>query len=607
MKNLAKAALVGCLLTTSLFLAGAADAQTPARLTARQVRELGYWGGRYPDLAKLANPPIGSVRPELRKLEKLVREIVATMYPTAFKDFQLTVSIYPTQKPAIFVVQPEWPLTGEEPRSPFLHKLLGFDAKKPMYELGIGLGLVNKLETVDQLAFVIGREVARLYDGQVEERPDREKLSAWWGAQAHESVSDFKSVEKMLGKYDLEAAVQALVRLSEQFTEKPHDVIAMLIAGFDGKQHEGVRISQTQAHVGYLRRVSADAQPRRQVPLPPEAHIYKNPREVAMPMHTPETLAQAERYVQQFITRVLLKNEPYGALDLGFFGSSNEDSPYKKFNMKYPPFRRPKLEDLQRIMYQGVDRIMSSRVSVQTKGNALLQFMISMGQAQTFLRPEFNKKSKLFLERHANQALARPFVVAILRLKEQGWDPKLTTDLYFKGQSEVSIMKASRPNSMVSDMNSGVLVGSAFLAALSRFETGRTIIGELVRSDLTRFPGETVERTSNFLQHMMNVGPIQRVEEDEKKFLEVAAESNKIIARSIIPLITPEILREALGLNTGTPTPEQRQHWSEFLRIHERAVEYNYPAYFIATVKETVDEIHKFAAGEKARIFAQLR
>ncbi len=229
-------------------------------------KQLSSWGARHKsDSGTLLNPPIGSKSAQVKAIEDLVREILFDLYPGLAKEYQFTVGVYPSADINAFVENVDRNKFGD-----VLQNFYKLDIKKPIYHVGVTIGLFNKLATSAEVAFVLGHELSHLLEGHVDaESPETKKDQGktWWSGQRFEAIADHNGIKLMVGKYDLQAAIDALWKLAENHREEDQTSEIAKVANSFGElmstHHDpSVRLSMAQSYVEYLRKTNPAAQPR---------------------------------------------------------------------------------------------------------------------------------------------------------------------------------------------------------------------------------------------------------------------------------------------------------------------------------------------------------
>ena len=243
--------------------------------------DLNAWGSRHSDaIGMLANPPMGTRKAQITAIENLIREIATKLNPDLFKNYQITIGVYPGLAPMAFMEKINPKDSGK-----ILTDYYHLDPNKPAYHLGVSIGLLGKLKTKDQLAFMLGREISHLLEGHLEQ-PDNNfgKGQKWWSKQKDQSVADNKAIDMMLGRYEISAAVEALwimadLDVAAELKEEGNHAVANSIQKYlSVEQDRGVRLSMVQSYVEYLRGQKLSAQYMKETALDSSLSKARNQR-----------------------------------------------------------------------------------------------------------------------------------------------------------------------------------------------------------------------------------------------------------------------------------------------------------------------------------------
>ena len=139
-------------------------------------------------------------------------------------------------------------------------------------EIAVTTGLLKTLKTQDELAFLLGHELTHLIEHHSQQPANGLSESSnaaleasfrrWWSRQAFEAVADLGGLEKMLGHYELEAALSAIIRLYSSSSNRAletrnltaEEIAQEIVATATARHHhEGLRISTLQAKIESLR------------------------------------------------------------------------------------------------------------------------------------------------------------------------------------------------------------------------------------------------------------------------------------------------------------------------------------------------------------------
>lgn len=149
------------------------------------------------------------------------------------------------------------------------------DDGQPIYEIGITSALLKSLKTEDQVAFVLGHELKHLSEGHTDSshQEDSDKMvKKWWSSQSNEAVADEGGLTRLLGKYELEAALDVMETLhpadDAENLEIEKAVYRAVEHSVAAHHSAGVRTSIIQARIQQLRGSDERAKPRPQIKLP---------------------------------------------------------------------------------------------------------------------------------------------------------------------------------------------------------------------------------------------------------------------------------------------------------------------------------------------------
>jgi len=135
-------------------------------------------------------------------------------------------------------------------------------SEKPIYRLGVNLGMLNALESRDELAFVIAHQLETLLDHDKKDPYNEELLSpsnqSFVDPRDFQAQADKAAIERMAkAGFNPRAALSALDKL---FTKTPveypsDDLNRGLVAAAHGQEHQGMRVGLVQSEVeSYVRR-----------------------------------------------------------------------------------------------------------------------------------------------------------------------------------------------------------------------------------------------------------------------------------------------------------------------------------------------------------------
>ncbi|MGE3974201.1 MAG: M48 family metalloprotease [Bdellovibrionales bacterium] len=262
---------IAILLSAFIVDHAASDIKSHIPIGKQRAEELRQWGNRFREsYGPLLNPPVGNVKPKIRQMENEIKSLVEALAGERLRGEgrQLIITIYPDPTPNAFMSKVQWPLGRRREYGPpdiersIIFNLYKLDRKRPVYELGVTLGLYNLLQTQSERAFVIAHELQHMFEDHVEEqRTFRGEVKRWWGLQRFESIADHLAVKLLVGKYDVMGALGAMEKLSRLHKNDERSGLSVENL-LQTHHHEGVRISMLQAFIEYLRRTDPQVQPR---------------------------------------------------------------------------------------------------------------------------------------------------------------------------------------------------------------------------------------------------------------------------------------------------------------------------------------------------------
>ncbi|MDZ4662905.1 MAG: M48 family metalloprotease [Pseudomonadota bacterium] len=252
-------------------------------LTPIEREELIKWT-RGEGKGTLLTPPIGSVDKSVSLTKKYITAIVKNIMPADFETRfpNLVINIYASEQVNAWVQEfspddtysQEGQFKKAHPNEiwPIRRLLKLTNNLLPIHELGVTTGLLNKLKSESELAFILGHEITHITEGHVH-REISEALEHWLSGQLHEAIADTKGVDLIIGKYELGGATEALEKIHQSdkapnLDDAKSGLFNALSAGAGSHHQEGVRISSVQAYVEYLRRHDVKGKPMVDKSLP---------------------------------------------------------------------------------------------------------------------------------------------------------------------------------------------------------------------------------------------------------------------------------------------------------------------------------------------------
>lgn len=279
------------LLVASLLVANTATAITKDELQSIGNRMRGVAGS-------LLNIPTMPKSKEILGYEQKVRDILLQLQPELFQKYQLSISIYSSSSPNAFMESVSAKTIKGYKLENVYKELYHFDVNQPIFNLGITLGLFKLTTTRDELAFVLGHELTHLFENHIDQsisRGDR-----WLSSQQFEAIADHKSIEMMLGKFDIRAATTALWKLAELDKTKDNldetgKAIDAITKTTSDHHDPSVRISMAQSYVAYLQNSQLKAQPTPQQILTKKEIVKHSPRLITKNIYSEASTEQFNR------------------------------------------------------------------------------------------------------------------------------------------------------------------------------------------------------------------------------------------------------------------------------------------------------------------------
>jgi hypothetical protein len=288
-----------------------------------EKEELENWKERLrPDLGYLTTPPTGSVPPQhddaKAYLVGLIDDLAIDDLNESKLDLQL--EIFSGDVPQVALDDDmsaeewwkeehpdrEWPVRGwfGSPEN----------GKKPIYRMTVNLGMLNALESRDELAFVLAQQVETLLDHDKKDPYNEELLSpanqSFLDAREFQAEADRAAIARMAkAGFNPKSALTALNKL---YTQNPidypsDDLNRGLIAASHGHEHQGMRTGLVQSEVeSYVRRqhpatskepealperLKIEAAPNYRKPVEDSAAFQRDHQSLAVKVSGPETPA----------------------------------------------------------------------------------------------------------------------------------------------------------------------------------------------------------------------------------------------------------------------------------------------------------------------------
>ncbi len=357
-------------------------------LPASEVTEIRNFTSLSLKKGPLLNPPRGVALPQVLAIRDYVKKIVEDLAGADIKsrDIHYVVNVYANNSMNAWVMQMD-PEDGAESKwkknNPGkiwpLRKAWGFpDDNKPIYELGVTTTLLRRLSTKDELAFILGHELTHLLEGHTDHGDNETAdFKKWWSSQSHEAVADHLGIDKILGKYELDAALSVMDKLHP----KSDDTLSLsdaMEAGAGTHHAEGVRISALQFYIEYLRRFNLKATPRVRTEIPQalKLDIWGRSQKPSIE-GDPSALKAYMEYIDKILDGKVNPKDAYQEDDDYKAGAEFSKSAMGKL------FGEDEEKSFADLMVKTVEKINRSQASKAQKINAFLQCMVFVGSRIT--------------------------------------------------------------------------------------------------------------------------------------------------------------------------------------------------------------------------------
>ncbi|MEO0335366.1 MAG: M48 family metallopeptidase, partial [Pseudomonadota bacterium] len=208
-------------------------------------------------------------------------------------NMHVRVNIYSSTRINAFATHPD--------EFPVHRNFLGFaEDGKPIFEIGVLQGMLQTLESEDELAFVLGHELGHILLGHLDEGSGttHDRFDRWASSQSNEIEADLFGMKLLEGLYDLEAGYTILERLLQGMEkEVPSYELAMA-----AHHHPSTRLAIVLADINRRRRESVAAQPRPLTSLPREILlIRRSPRNGVNSLNADAYKSEFLNWFQNFI------------------------------------------------------------------------------------------------------------------------------------------------------------------------------------------------------------------------------------------------------------------------------------------------------------------
>ena len=254
-------------------------------LTDTERQQIRIFGYSMLARGRLLTPPVGAISPTVRKTQKVIDEMVDELYPELRAGgVHIVVNIYGSSILNAWARLLDPKTDGSQEYNWLksksnngqiwpLRKAWGFrNDGKPIFEIGLTSALIENCDSKDELAFYLGHELRHVKEGHVDPKENvTEHMDAWWSSQSNEIVADDGSLESMVGKYELSAAVTAMEKVypsQKESKEIAEAVNRAFNSGTASHHSEGLRLSTLQAGVEHRKRFDKRAAARPLTPMP---------------------------------------------------------------------------------------------------------------------------------------------------------------------------------------------------------------------------------------------------------------------------------------------------------------------------------------------------
>lgn len=347
------------------------------QLNSSDVEEIKKFASLNTGKGNLLTPPRGSVKPEIIAVRNYVETIFNELVGSDLKarEVHYIVNVYGNNSMNAWVQQMDPNAEGSSEEKWIkahpdqiwpLRKAWNLpDDKKPIYEIGVTTELLKALDSRDELAFILGHEATHLLEGHTDHsKSSSGAFKKWWSSQSHEVVADHLSIDKILGKYELDAALTSMEKLHPK-TNSAMSVDDALKAGAGTHHAEGVRISALQYYIEYLRRFNPKASPRTpsEIPASVKLNVYGRQAKVD-PKGDPHARENYFKVIDQFL------DNSYPTSDI-YSESRNE--------LFDGLFGKPATHSYSQLLYETFIKIDKSAADKVTKLNSFLKALIFLG------------------------------------------------------------------------------------------------------------------------------------------------------------------------------------------------------------------------------------
>jgi hypothetical protein len=236
---------------------------------AEEAKELELWKKRYqPQLGLLTTPPMGEVNGKVQFAKAYVQELVQQLAGDEIKqkDIDLRVELFSGDQPQAGLDDSsareiKWENENPGKEWPIRTLLEAPAGNKPLYRLVVTEGMLNELETRDELAFVLSTQLEKLFKHDAQDPDNLLTLSVrsqtLLDSREQQIANDSAAIARMCkANLNPAGALTGLAKLYKGFGPKysGNDQKVALAAAAQVQEHEGIRISLLQAQVEQLHR-----------------------------------------------------------------------------------------------------------------------------------------------------------------------------------------------------------------------------------------------------------------------------------------------------------------------------------------------------------------
>lgn len=258
-------------------------------------RELDRWHGRLRDqLGVLTTPPLGEVDPAMNQARTYLVGLVHRLAGAdiAKSGIELRVELFSGDIPQAAIedskkMEDNWKSVHGARRWP-IRDWYGIPADhddQAIYRLTIDVGMLQALETEDELAFVLSQQLERVLDFDKQDPRNERNVSpstpSFVDARDMQVAADVAAIKRMADAgYNPRAAFSALNKLyAKSPVEYPeNDLDRALVAAAHGHEAEGIRVGAVETEVeNYVRRGETSVE-RELTPMPGILKIEARPQ-----------------------------------------------------------------------------------------------------------------------------------------------------------------------------------------------------------------------------------------------------------------------------------------------------------------------------------------